>query len=136
MAIEVEWHVVTGTAEKPIVNPGEGSSADNINLLKSNKFDVSSLLFKNIENRITQPSSGNAYSIEVWVRFRWSGTGSSVSNAKVYLSDWTPSDDNLELYAGETDTFVEPVNSKSTVATSASEDWDTLGEAIDRIPIL
>lgn len=83
-------------------------------------------------NVVLAPLTGTNYSYERWMRFVFSGTFNLITNIKVYKSSGTLSDGNLVLNAGETDTGVTPINTSSSIATSAIP--TVVGSAIDITP--
>lgn len=83
-------------------------------------------------NQIYSPLTGTNYSYERWMRFIFTGTFNLIENIKVYKSSGTLSDGNLVLNAGETATGVTPVNTSSSIATSAIP--TVIGSAIDITP--
>lgn len=125
MVATVQIKVYTGTSA------GTESSGDagNLNLLSADSFDSTGLLYQS--NRISVPSSGTNYSYEKWVRLKFSGSFTAITNCKVYKSAGTLSDSNLVLKGGVTTSGATPVNTVSSVATTASSSWDSLAEALD-----
>ena len=83
-------------------------------------------------NTIISPLIGTNYSYERWMRFVFSSTFNLIDNIKVYKSSGTLSDGNLILNAGETATGVTPVDTESSIATSAIP--TIVGNAIDITP--
>lgn len=81
---------------------------------------------------IISPLTGTNYSYERWMRFVFTSTFNLIDNIKVYKSSGTLSDGNLVLNAGETDTGATPVNTVSSIATSAIP--TVVGSAIDITP--
>ena len=134
MALDFDLHVYTGTTDQLIINPEIGTSISNWNLTNNNIYDDSGSEYESEDSKLRIPNSGNNYSMERWIRGRFSGTGSSASNVKIYLSSGSLSDANLVLSGGETSSFITPVNSVSSIATNVSDDWDVVGEAIDITP--
>ena len=84
-------------------------------------------------NTITSPLTGTNYSYERWMRFVFTSTFNLIDNIKVYKSSGTLSDGNLVLNAGETDTGVTPINTVSSIATSAIP--TVVGSAVDITPV-
>lgn len=106
--------------------------ASNWNLMSTDAYDSSGTDYQT--NKISVPSSGTNYSYERWMRLEFTGTFNLIENVKAWHSSGTLSDVNLGLKAGETDTGVTPVNTESSVATTALGSWDAEGEAIDITP--
>jgi len=129
MAATCEMKVCTST------NAGTESpagDATNWNLLGSDAYDSTGNDYKT--DRISVPDSGTNYSYERWLRLKFSGTFNLIDNILAWKSAGSLSDGALTLKAGETDTGVTPVNTESSVATTALASWDSEGEAIDITP--
>lgn len=129
MVATAEWKVYTGSVGTE--NPSTGS-ATNINLMAIDAYDASGTDYTNYP--IAVPASGTNYSYERWVRIKFSGTFNNINNIKAWLDSWNKSDPNLELYAGVTDTYSTPVNTRSTIATTPSANWTGLANALDLTP--
>ena len=114
MAATVELKIYTGSGGTE--NPSSGD-ASNWNLMSIDSYDSTGTDYQN--NPITVPASGTNYSYERWMRLRFSGSFNLIDNIKAWKSAGTLSDANLTLNAGVTDTYAQPVNSASTIATSA-----------------
>ena len=128
MVATVEWKVYTAGG---VENPSSGS-ATNLNLMSVDAYDATGTDYT--QYPIAVPETGTAYSYERWVRLKFSDTFNQIDNIKIWLDSWTKSDPNLELYAGVTDTFSDPVNTQSTVATIPSANWTGVTNALDITP--
>lgn len=100
-------------------SPGTTVDATYIHTLGSDVASGNST--NHINYPITIPGAGNTnYSYERWVRGHWTGTFTSVSNVKFYKASGTvPSGDTLNAGDKGNQTYVTPVNTASSVATSA-----------------
>jgi len=128
MAATVEWKVYTAGGTE---NPSSGS-ASNLNLMSIDAYDSDGTQYT--QYPIAVPQSGTNYSYERWVRLKFSGTFNQIDNIKLWLDSWSKSDSNLELYGGVTDTFSDPVNTQSSVATTPSANWTGVSNAFDITP--
>lgn len=127
MAATANLKICTGTdagTESP------AGDATNWNLMSTDAYDSTGTDYQS--NPISVPTSGTNYSYERWMRLEFTGTFNNITNVKVWKSAGTLSDGNLVLYSGETDTGVTPVNTDSSVATSAIP--TTEGGATDITP--
>jgi len=127
MAATFELKIYTGT------NAGTESpsgDATNWNLQSTDAYDSTGTDYQT--NKIQRPASGTNYSYERWLKGKFNGTFNSITNVKVWKSSGTLSDGNLALFIGETDTGVTPVDTNSSVATTAMP--TTEGTAIDITP--
>lgn len=126
MAAGHNLKVCTGT------NAATESSGDasNWNLMSTDAYDSSGTGYQ--ANPIQVPSSGTNYSYERWLRVEFTGTFNAITNVLAWKSAGTLSDGNLVLNAGESASGVTPVNSASSVATSAVP--TSSGSAIDITP--
>ena len=128
MVAVAEWKIYTsGGAEHP-----SSGSASNINLLAQDIYDSTGTEYT--QNPIPVPETGTNYSFERWIRIRYDGAFNLVENIKMWLESWTPSDSNLDIKAGVTETFSDPVNTASSVATNTSADWTGVANALDLTP--
>ena len=129
MPATVEVRVYTGT------NAATESSGDTTkpNLLNTDENDSTGIVYHT--SRISRSPTSTGFSYERWIRLRFSGSFTTITNIKVYLSAGSLADSNLDLKGGTTDTGVTPVNTVSSVATTARASWDSIGEAIDITPV-
>lgn len=127
MAATFEAKVYTGT------NAGTESpagDATNLNLQSIDAYDSTGTDYQT--NKMSVPTSGTNYSFERWIRGKFTGTFNSITNVLFWKSAGTLSDVNLAVNAGENTTGVTPIDSVSTIATSAIP--TTEGTAIDITP--
>lgn len=124
----VEVKVYTST------NAATESSGDTTkpNLLNTDVNDSTGIVYHT--SRVSRNPSSTGFSYERWIRLKFSGSFSTVSNVKAYLSAGSLADSSLDIKAGTTDTGVTPVNTVSSVATTTRASWDSVGEAIDITP--
>ena len=128
MAATCNLKVCTGSS----AGTESADDASNWNLMSTDAYDSSGTDYQT--NKISVPSAGTNYSYERWMRLEFTGTFNLIENIKAWRSAGTLSDAALGLYAGETDTGATPVNTVSSVATTALSGWDSEGEAIDITP--
>lgn len=127
MAAGHELKVYTSTnagTEEPV------GDATNWNLMSTDDYDSTGTGYQAAP--ITILASGTAYSYERWLKVEFTGTFNAITNVLAWKSAGTLSDAGLTLYVGETDTGVTPVNTNSSVATTAMP--TTEGTAIDITP--
>jgi hypothetical protein len=128
MAATCNLKICTGT-DAGTENAGD---ATNWNLMSTDEYDSTGTTYQTA--KISVPSAGTTYSYERWMRLEFTGTFNLIENVKAWHSSGTLSDAALGLYAGETDTGATPVNTESSIATTALSGWDSEGEAIDITP--
>lgn len=104
--------------------------ASNWNLMSTDAYDSTGTDYQAAP--ITVPGSGTSYSYERVMRVEFTGTFNAITNVLVWKSAGTLSDVNLALFVGESATGVTPVNTDSTIATTAMP--TTSGSAIDITP--
>lgn len=126
MAATLELKIYTGTGA---TNETPSGDADNWNLMSSDAYDSTGTDYQT--NRIQVPSSGTSYSYERWMRIKFSGSFSNITNVKFYHSGGSLSDANLDLLAGSTTSATTPVSSASSLATTTLSAWDESAEAIN-----
>jgi len=132
MTATIQMKVCVGSAA---VNeyPLSGAAA-NWNLSFNNTYDDLSTNYCDGTNRIPIPSSGTQYSFERWIRWVFTGTFTTITNVKAYISAWTPSCSEIDIKGGESATGVTAVRTASTIATTTKTSWDATGEAINITP--
>ena len=130
MTATAEMKICTGT-DASTESPASGS-ASNWNLISEDLYDETGTYYG--IKRIVVPSTGTNYSHERWIRWAFTGTFTLITNVKVYISAWVFSNGNLDIKGGEAAAGVTPIDTVSTIATTAKTGWDTLGEAIDITP--
>ena len=104
--------------------------ASNWNLMSTDAYDSDGSTYQS--NPITVPAAATAYSYERWLRVEFTGTFNAITNVKVWKSTGTLSDAALALFVGEAAAGVTPVNTDSSVATTAMPSAE--GSAIDITP--
>lgn len=124
----VEAKIYTGT-NAAVESSGDTASP---NVLNTDVNDSTGIVYHS--SRIARSSSSTGFSYERWIRLKFSGTFTDVTNIKAYLSSGSLVDSNMDLKGGVTDTGVTPVNTVSSVATTTMDSWDSAGEAIDITP--
>ena len=138
MTETVELKIYTGVGaatESPV------GDATNWNLMFTDAYDSTQNAYRSSANRVPVPSTGNAYSYERWMRLKFTGAFTTVSNIKVYRYAGAGStanglsDANLDLTAGATAVAATPVITASAVATITVLSWDSAGEAINITPV-
>jgi len=123
MPATATWKVCTGA------NASTETASDYPSLMSTDAVDTGTTYQS---NKISIPATGSNYSYERWLRFVFTGTFNLIDTIKFWKSAGTLSDANLTIKAGETDTGVTPVNTESTIATTAIP--TTEGTAIDITP--
>lgn len=104
--------------------------ASNWNLMSTDAYDSTGTDYQS--NTIAVPTAGTNYSYERVLRVEFTGTFNDITNVKVWKSAGTLSDVNLALYVGESATGVTPVDTDSSIATTAMPTVE--GSAIDITP--
>ena len=104
--------------------------ATNWNLMSTDAYDTTGSAYQAAP--ITILASGTAYSYERWLKVEFTGTFNAITNVLAWKSAGTFSDAGITLSVGETATGVTPVNTNSSVATTAMP--ITEGTAIDITP--
>ena len=101
-----------------------------LNLLSANIASGSDTTTVPAANPIVIPGAGTAYSYERYLQGHWTGTFTSISNVKFWKSAGTPGT-GVTINGGDkgNTTFATPVNTVSSIATTAHGSWDTEGEA-------
>lgn len=139
MTATVELKIFTST-NAATENPSSGD-ATNWNVMYTDAYDSSTSAYRSSINRVPVPTAGNEYSYERWMKLKFTGAFTTVSNVKVYRKTGAGSaasglsDTNLDLLAGTTVAGVTPVKTASAVATTVLSGWDSSGEAIDITPV-
>lgn len=122
-----ELKVYTGVSagtEEPV------GDATNWNLMSTDDYDSSGTGYQAAP--ITILASGTAYSYERWLKVEFTGTFNAITNVLAWKSAGTFSDAGVSLFVGETTTGVTPVDTDSSIATTAMP--STEGTAIDITP--
>jgi hypothetical protein len=138
MTETVELKIYTGVGAATESPAGD---ATNWNLMFTDAYDSTQNAYRSSANRVPVPSASNAFSYERWMRLKFTGAFTTVSNVKVYRYAGAGStanglsDSNLDLTAGTTAAAATPVNTVSAVATTILSGWDSSGEAIDITPV-
>jgi hypothetical protein len=123
MAATADLKAYTGTGA------ATETAAGNWNLMSIDSYDTSGVQYRS--ERVQTPTTGSAYSYERWLRLKFSGSFTSISDLKVYHSAGTLSDANFDLLAGTTTSAATPITTASAVATTTLTGWDSVGEAIN-----
>uniref|UniRef100_A0A6M3IJL6 Uncharacterized protein n=1 Tax=viral metagenome TaxID=1070528 RepID=A0A6M3IJL6_9ZZZZ len=130
MVATFRWKVYTSTnaaTESPDAAPG--TSAATLNLMQTDAYDAATD-YQSYPTSV--PAAGTNYTYERWFRAHFSGTFNLIDNMKIWKSAGTLSDGNLVLNAGITTSGVTPINTVSSLATSAIP--TVVGSALDPTP--
>ena len=126
MAATVQLKAYTGTSGA-MENPTTGA-ATNFNLLSFDKYDTTGTW--RISYPVSVPVTGNSYSFERILRFKFNGIATAISGIKAYSGWAAPT--GVTLLAGISDTATSPKNTASGVAVSAIP--TSVGSALDLTP--